>query len=310
MGLAVAFDLRHLHDRLVTDARFGVGRVHRPPVTGLGREHETIAQIAVVRDGEDLAAGQLLVSVHVLPEGLRILAVEGGKRNDLLHAVDAVAENDGAMEVVALGRRCPFKAVQRGENAGIVEFLDRLGGLRPGPRRELRIVDFRLVEENGIDGFPRGLEGHLRALLIHVVPFLACRVGEQRRVAATKLIGQTQVFGMVGDREPVQRPVQSDFQAAVDGDDFAPGVAEHVGGQQRHSGQSCVGGEAGMDVGRAPENPVREVLVDKRGIVLGRFLCRPGDLPDVRFDRRAAPHRGQQHRQCESGNRQSGNAIR
>ena len=41
---------------------------------------------------------------HVLPEGLRILAVEGRKRNDLLHAVDAVAENDGAMKIVAFGR--------------------------------------------------------------------------------------------------------------------------------------------------------------------------------------------------------------
>ena len=100
---------------------------------------------------------------------------------------------------------------------GIVELLDRLGGLRPSPSRELRVVDFRLVEEDGIDGFPRGLEGHLRALLIHVVPFLARRVGEQRRVATAKLIGQTHIFGMVGDREPVQRPVQSDFQAAVDG---------------------------------------------------------------------------------------------
>ena len=109
VGLAVALDLGHLHNRLVTDARLGVGRVHRPPVTGLGREHETIAQIAVVRDGEDLTARQLLVPVHVLPEGLRILAVEGGERNDLLHAVDAVAENDGAMQVVALVRRRSFK---------------------------------------------------------------------------------------------------------------------------------------------------------------------------------------------------------
>ena len=104
MGLAVTLDLRHLHDRLVTDACFGVGPVHGIVVEGLGRVHEAIAQIAVVRDGEHLAARQLLVSVHELPEVRRILAVEGGKRNDLLHAVHVVAENDGAMKIVAFGR--------------------------------------------------------------------------------------------------------------------------------------------------------------------------------------------------------------
>ena len=199
MGLAVTLDLRHLHDRLVADARLGVGSVHGIVVEGLGREHEAIAEIAVVRDGEHLAARQLLVSVHELPEVRRILAVEGGKGNDLLHAVHVVAENDGAMKIVAVGHGSPFEAVQRGENARLVIPLGRFVGFRPSTGLELRLVDLVLVLGDGSENFPGGVQGLLRALLGHVVPFFAHRGGEQRGVATPNLIGQTQIFGMVGD---------------------------------------------------------------------------------------------------------------
>ena len=52
-----------------------------------------------------LAAGFLHVPVHVLPQIRRILAVEGGKRNDLTNAVLTVAENHGAMQIVPRVRR-------------------------------------------------------------------------------------------------------------------------------------------------------------------------------------------------------------
>ena len=104
MGLAVTLDLRRLQEWLVAGARLGIGPVHGFSVEGLRRIHLAIAQVAVVRDGEHLAAGLLRVRVHVLPEVRWILAVEGGKGNDLVHAVRAVAENDGAMKIVAAGR--------------------------------------------------------------------------------------------------------------------------------------------------------------------------------------------------------------
>ena len=60
-----------------------------------------LLRLLLCGNGEYLAARLLLVCVHVLPEIRRILAVEGGKRNDLLHAVNVVAENDSAMKIVA-----------------------------------------------------------------------------------------------------------------------------------------------------------------------------------------------------------------
>ena len=39
-------------------------------------EHQAVAQVAVVRDGEDAAAGLLLVGVHPFPEVDGVVAAE------------------------------------------------------------------------------------------------------------------------------------------------------------------------------------------------------------------------------------------
>ena len=106
---------------------------------------------------------------HELPEVRRILAVEGGEGNDLLHAVHAVAENDGAMKIVAAGHGSPLEAVQRGENARLVIPLGRIGGFCPSPGLELRLVDLVLILGDGSENFPGGGQGLLRALVGHVV---------------------------------------------------------------------------------------------------------------------------------------------
>ena len=137
MGLAVTLDLRHLHERLVADARLGIGPVHRFSFEGLRREHDARAQVRVVRDGQHRAARLRRVGVHVLPQVRRVLAVEEGKGNDLAHAVQIVAENDGAMKVLAAGRGGPFEAVQRGENTRLVPLLGRRSGVHPGLGHEL-----------------------------------------------------------------------------------------------------------------------------------------------------------------------------
>src|SRR5208282_3853130 len=84
MGFAVTLDLRRLQQWLVTRAP-----PRRPgpwlAVESLRRVRDAVARVAVVRYGEHLSARLLRVGVHALPQVRWILAVKGGKGNDLAH---------------------------------------------------------------------------------------------------------------------------------------------------------------------------------------------------------------------------------
>ena len=149
----------------------------------------------------------------------RIRAVEGGKGNNLVHAVRAVAENDRAMNVLGAGRGSPLEAVQRGENARLFPFLGRRNGVRPGVLREFVALEDRLAILDGHDCFDGGFDTLVRALLGHLIPALALRVGEESGAAGANLIGDAEILGMVGDGEPVERPVLFEAHAVVN-DDF------------------------------------------------------------------------------------------
>ena len=67
MRLFVALDLRHLVERLTADP--GLGRLTGHPVTAAGSlaEHQTVAEVAVVGNGDGLAARIVLVVGHIPP---------------------------------------------------------------------------------------------------------------------------------------------------------------------------------------------------------------------------------------------------
>ena len=157
MGLAVALDLRGFVEPLPARAVLGVLPVDRLAGEGLDdREHAAVAEVAVVRDGEHVAAGLLLVGRHPFPEVAGIVAAERRQRGvglDLAGLVAVVAEDDVAVEVVAAGVRGPLVADERREAARLVGFfggLDRLvpgaaiGGACPGSGSALR--KFTLAE--------------------------------------------------------------------------------------------------------------------------------------------------------------------
>ena len=85
MGFAVALYLCCLESGSWLAVRLGVGFVHRLSVEGFRRVHLAVAHVAVVRNGEHLAAGFLCVRIHVIPKLRRILALERWKRDDLVH---------------------------------------------------------------------------------------------------------------------------------------------------------------------------------------------------------------------------------
>ena len=93
-----------------------------------------VAQVAVVRDGEHAAAGFLFVGVHPFPQVDGIGAAQrrdAGERLDLAGAVAVVAEDDVAMQVVALVERGPLVADEGGEAARLVVVLGGGDGLLP-----------------------------------------------------------------------------------------------------------------------------------------------------------------------------------
>ncbi len=87
-----------------------------------------------MRDGQHAAAGLLFVGVHPFPQLDRIVAAQrriDGERLDLAGLVAVVAEDDVAMQVVAVGVRGPLVADEGGEAARIVVVLRGVDRLLP-----------------------------------------------------------------------------------------------------------------------------------------------------------------------------------
>jgi len=97
-------------------------------------KHFAVAQVAVVRDGEHETAGFLFVGIHPFPE---IDGVDAAQRRGAGHGFDqarlvaVVAEDDVAMQVVALAQRGPLVTDQRGEAPGLIVLLGGGDGLVP-----------------------------------------------------------------------------------------------------------------------------------------------------------------------------------
>ena len=136
MGLAVALDLRRLIEALPLRTGLGIFAVDRLAGEGLDdREHPAVGKIAVVGDGEHVAAGLVLVGRHPLPQVARIVAAERAHRDEGLDAaglVAVVAEDDVAVQIVAAGVRGPLVADEGGEAARIVRLFRRLDRFLPG----------------------------------------------------------------------------------------------------------------------------------------------------------------------------------
>jgi hypothetical protein len=75
-----------------------------------------------VGDRQDTAAGLFLVPGHVIPEALRILAVERPERDNLLHPVGSVPKDHNPVKVVAAHCRAVFVAVKSGEGPRLIVF--------------------------------------------------------------------------------------------------------------------------------------------------------------------------------------------
>src|SRR6266403_423876 len=105
MRLAVTLDLRGFEEVLPLGALLGILAVNLFAGERLDdREHAAIAQIAVVRDREHVAAGLLLIGGHPLPEIARVVAAArllGGVRLNPAGLLPVVAKDDVALQIVS-----------------------------------------------------------------------------------------------------------------------------------------------------------------------------------------------------------------
>src|ERR1700733_4714035 len=135
MGLAVPFDLGGLVERFPAGAIFRIFAVD--PLAGErlhNRKHAAIAEIAVMRECQNLGAGLLLAHRHPFPEVTWIGASKrrlGGEWLDQTGLGAIVAPDHVTMEIVSAGIPGPCVADERREAAGIVSLLRRLDRLAP-----------------------------------------------------------------------------------------------------------------------------------------------------------------------------------
>ena len=189
-----ALDLGDLVERLVGVAGLVVGRVDRLAVALHRVEHEAVARVGVVRNGEQRRAPGPLV-VHPLPQDLRIVRIE--RRQHHVRQVLRVAEDDDAMEVSLLRVRRPFEAGERRELSGDVVRLRRLDDLGPDRPRERRIAQLRIafaLAHVAQDSRER-LQPHVGVRRVHAPGDL--RLAD-RAVGIRHLVEDAHVLGMVG----------------------------------------------------------------------------------------------------------------
>ena len=218
MGFRRALDLRDLVQRLVGVAGLVVGRVDRLAVALHQVEHEAVARIGVVRDGEQRRALGALI-LHPLPQDFRIVGVQ--RRQDHVRQVLRVAEDDDAVQVALLRIRRPFEAGEGGERAGDVVRLRRLDDLGPDRPRQRRIAQLRVplaVAHVAQDAGER-LQPHVGVGRGHALGDL--RLAD-RAVGVRHLVEDAHVLGMVGHHVEVQGDRDLHVRPAAAGDRPCP----------------------------------------------------------------------------------------
>ena len=175
------------------------------------REHAAVGEIAVVRDGQQAAAGLLLVGGHPFPEIARIVAAErreGGVGLDLAGLRAVVAEDHVAVQVVAAGIRGPLVADEGREAPWLIGLFRGLDGRLPrravaGAARQVlhrrRHLSGTVERQQLVEGLP-GL-----ALADEFKPAARGRVGQHLGLPAEEVRRQAHEVRVIRHHEKVER---------------------------------------------------------------------------------------------------------
>ena len=169
MSFRRALYLLDLGQLLVALSRFSPGLVDRPAFEiDLSRKHDSVRQVRIVRNGEQLVAG-LALAVHPVPQIFRSRRVDRAERH--LRDLGAVLEEYVSVHIPVVGGRCPFIGTKRGKFTRLVEAVRDVVVLFPDVAGHLRadqFLDWLLVDDGvtqpQIDSLNIGGVAHLQLL--------------------------------------------------------------------------------------------------------------------------------------------------
>ena len=157
MGLTVALGLRGLDEPLKTCAQRGDFLGERLSSKRLNGEHATVAEVAVVRNSQDLSACLLFELGEMPPEVLGILAVELGIRDRSVGYARIAAKDHIAVEIVT-SDRSPLEADQRREASRLIVLVGQRSVGVPSIADCFLAFDGRYVTGKISDNLHRGGE--------------------------------------------------------------------------------------------------------------------------------------------------------
>jgi hypothetical protein len=265
---AVTLDLRGFVKGFPAHPRFSVVAVQALAGEGIALgEHDAVAEVTVVGDGQDLAASLILVALQPAPEVARVVAAQRLQGRIGLHHAGlgaVVAIDHHAMQVVAAGVRRPLVTDEGGESAGLVVRIRGLDHLLPrcavGLRTGQRLQPRRKVTlRESLDDLDGHLHGRLAAFLDHLVPAPTRWIGQELGAARQQLREKTHVVRVVGNHQEVQRPGQSDLQAGGRGQLLAARKAVGLLRPEPRAEGPGVHRQVRVQVRVPPEHPVGEV---------------------------------------------------
>ncbi len=216
-----------------------------------------------------------LVALYPRRERLRVLRIEGDERQDLVGQRLTVAIQDVAVRVIAAAVvRRPLVGDHGGELDGIVVFLgdrrvaapDVPEGVRVGHGRRNHPLS---LQRNHLHD---RLHRPVRPGIGRLVPFLELRVGHQLGLAGDDVGDHAHGVGVIADRQPVERPGETDLLAGRGDDLLAAGEAVGSRGPQAGAAAHRIGRPGGEQMLVAPQGPVGEVAPGIGGV--GVFLRR------------------------------------
>ena len=239
-----ALDLGDLRQRLVAHPELGIGLVHRRAVALGGLEHQPVAAVGIVRDGQHV--GTLgAPGVHGLPEVLRVVRHHRGvgQLRDLGGAEDHVA-----VQVPAIRGGGVLVRHEGGEPARVVVPRRGLLDFSPGAPGDGGVAEL-LGHAAALEAGDHPAEGGGDLLGVGAEQALDERQLVQRTVGIVRLAHGADVFGVVGDRGEVQRTArQADVEPGGVADRIALGEPVSVVRHGAHVEDVGVERQPGMDV--------------------------------------------------------------
>ena len=269
MALAVALDLGDFNQRLAGGTSAGIIRRNGSSARLHHFKHQAVRNIAVMRNGEHLTAGFLFIGVHIVPQlvdrigafGLWVIGT------NLVGPRFAIAKDDNAVQIVAIGHERIFKAHERSELAGLVIALDDAGMALPNLHCAFGLLfawqnaaEFAFT--SSVDQFHRCALAALMPFMHHIVPAQQRRILDHHTRRIIKPLGRAKAAAMIGDNKEIERSVELCLQAPGRFHFFAARKTQRLFRPKLYAKAKCVDRIGSMQMGITPQQFGRDAAGD------------------------------------------------